>query len=143
MVKFSKKVEYGLVAILHLDFINAYEQVTTKDISTLYGIPEEHLGKVLQRMAKSGLLHSVKGAKGGYALARPLSEITLGELVETLDGPVKVAHEGEDHAVCKQFCTCYVRGAVHEAQVYLRDYMRTVTLDRILKSSEQHAGSAA
>ncbi len=101
------------------------------------------MGKVLQKMAKSGLLNSVKGAKGGYNLARPLAEITLGELVETLDGTVKVSHEGEEHEVCKQFCTCYVRGAVHEAQVFLRDYMRTVTLDRILKSSEQHAEPAA
>ena len=142
MIKLSKKVEYALVALLHLDFVEGDKLVSTKEISETYGMPEEHLGKVLQKLAKQGLLVSVKGAHGGYRLSRPLTAIKLGQVAEGLEGKMVKAHEGEDHTLCTEFCTCYVRGAVEEVQMNLMNYMNEVSLADILrtKMEEQKVG---
>ena len=86
MIKVSKKVEYGLTALIHLDTMHADVIVTTCEISSIYDIPEQHLGKVLQKMARVGLIASIKGAHGGYRPCKSLAEISLGQLVEVLDG---------------------------------------------------------
>lgn len=139
MIKFSKKVEYALTSLLHLDFVQTPGNVRTREISELYNIPEEHLGKVLQRMVRAGYLRSVKGPHGGYALERPLKEIKLGELVETLDGPPRVSHEGEDHEICMEFCGCFVKGAVHEVQLTLMDYMNNLTVEEAVHRRESQS----
>ena len=88
MIKVSKKVEYGLTALLHLDSMQEGEQVSaisTKELSDVYHIPEQHLGKVLQKMAKAGLISSIQGKHGGYVLEQPLAHISLGKIVEVLE----------------------------------------------------------
>lgn len=140
MIKFSKKVEYGLTAILHLDYVKGSGNVSTKELSRAYGIPEEHLGKVLQRMVKAELLHSEKGPRGGYSLERSLGDILLGEVVKALDGGVAASHEGE-HALSHQFASCFVKGGLHEIQQFLINYMNSVTLEQaVLHNKELLAG---
>ena len=78
MLKLSKKVEYGLISMMHMDSVQSGELATARELSDLYNIPAELLGKVLQLLAKNRLIVSVQGAKGGYRLARGLDLVTLG-----------------------------------------------------------------
>jgi len=135
MIKLSKKVEYGLVALLHLEMSDPEQQVTTREMSEMYQIPEEALGKVLQKLTKGQLLESVQGAKGGYLLSHPLTQIKLGDVIEVLEGPVSTAHQGDDHTLCLGFSPCFVRGAVDEVRKHLSDYMHSVTLAEVLKNN--------
>ena len=57
-------------------------------LAELMDVSQSHLAKVLQRLAAKGLLESTRGAAGGFRLARPARELTLLELVETVDGPL-------------------------------------------------------
>ncbi|MFT5122093.1 MAG: Rrf2 family protein [Candidatus Omnitrophota bacterium] len=132
MIKVSKKVEYGLTSLIHLDSMGPHAKVTTKELSEIYEIPEQHLGKVLQKMAKADLVDSTKGAHGGYSTRKSLSDISLGQLVEVLDGPAKAVHEGEQHALCVEFCTCYAKGVMHEIQQYVRRSLYDISLARLL-----------
>ena len=77
MIRLSKKVEYGLIAIRHIATKPLGEIVTAKEIAETYGIPYELLSKVLQKLTKSGLISSHQGMRGGYALARPPVEIPV------------------------------------------------------------------
>ena len=142
MIKVSKKVEYGLTALLHLDQMSDREKVSTKEISEVYSVPEQHLGKVLQKMARADLISSIQGKHGGYALKKELREVSLGEIIEVLDGPMVRVHEGEQHALCIEFCTCYAKGVIHEIQDYVKKAVYDVSLAQLLGRDQPREVSA-
>jgi len=125
-------MEYALTALFHMDIEGAGEFVSTKELSSLYSLPEERLGKILQKLTRSGILESSQGKKGGYRLVKPMNELMLGEIMEALDGPVKTAHDGEDHTLCTGFCSCYVKGAVEEIQQNLLKFVYSVSPKEML-----------
>jgi len=94
----------------------------TKDIADAYHLPVPLLAKVLQKLTKAGVLHSVAGTNGGYKLARDARRITALEVVRAIDGPVILTHCFTEHGVCDQSESCTVREPlrrVHEAIIEL------------------------
>src|SRR5580692_841934 len=109
MLKLTKKADYGLIALRHL--ASAQRSVSAKDISEAYRIPLPLLSKVLQKLARAGLLVSEQGTNGGYRLARAPQEITALEVIRTLDGPIILTHCFTEHdgQECAQSELCPVR----------------------------------
>ena len=70
MLKLTKKADYALMAMKHLAELPDRTASSAKDVAEAYGIPPEALAKILQRLAKVGLLQSQHGINGGYTLAR-------------------------------------------------------------------------
>lgn len=126
MLKLSKKVEYALMALLHMG--RSVDLSTAREVAASCGAPSELLGKVLQAMARAGLIKSVQGARGGYRLARSVEKITLGEVIEAVDGPVNIAVCQEDPSRCGQYPTCTIRQPVVRVQRELQDYMYGLSL---------------
>lgn len=87
-MKFSKKSEYGLRALLELT--RAYGSTTLQrhDIAARQHIPVEFLEQILLALKRAGLLSSKRGAKGGYSLIKQPKDITLGYVIRILDGPL-------------------------------------------------------
>jgi Rrf2 family cysteine metabolism transcriptional repressor len=87
-MKFSKKSEYGLRALLELT--RAYGSTTLQrhDIAVRQHIPIEFLEQILLALKRAGLLSSKRGAKGGYSLIKRPEEISLGHVIRILDGPL-------------------------------------------------------
>ena len=69
MLKFSKKTEYAVIAVMDMAVADNGELITAKDLSEKYNLPRELLGKVLQSLARDRLIISQQGVKGGYRLA--------------------------------------------------------------------------
>jgi Rrf2 family protein len=88
-MKPTAAARYALRALAHLVALDGNPTVTSHDIARAHGIPSEFLLKVLKQLATAGLLHSNKGPHGGYRLARPAKAITLLEIVEAVDGPIR------------------------------------------------------
>ena len=88
MLRFSKKVEYGLMAVHYIAFHQQDGVVNSKRIAEDLGIPAELLAKILQRLSKGKLITSVNGPKGGYVLARDPSEIRVSEVLRAIEGPL-------------------------------------------------------
>src|SRR5580698_6420159 len=117
MLKLTKKADYGLIALRHLATsrpvgASAQSSASAKDISEAYRIPLPLLSKVLQKLAKAGLLISEQGTNGGYRLARDPHEISALEVIRTLDGPIILTHCFTEHAgpvECAQSYSCPVR----------------------------------
>ena len=85
----SKRGEYGLRAMIFLARATSEDKrVTIGDIAESENIPAKFLEQILLALKNSGLLQSKMGAGGGYYLANPPEEITLGQIKRVLDGPI-------------------------------------------------------
>lgn len=133
MIKLGKKAQYALVAMFHLDRVAPGTRVTTRELSEHYGIPEQHLGKVLQRLGRAGLLTSVQGVQGGYELHRELRDIRLGEVLDAVDGK-KVVHSVKHHTILTVFPACYVQGLAHEVERNVVERVHGMRLSDVLNT---------
>src|SRR5713226_8807738 len=107
MLKLTKKADYGLIALRPIAV--AHKGASAKDIAEAYRIPLPLLSKILQKLARTGLLISEQGTHGGYRLARDPHEITALEVIRTIDGPIILTHCFTEHAECDQSDLCPVR----------------------------------
>jgi Rrf2 family protein len=87
VIRFSRRTDYGFMAIRHLAMQPAGSYCCAREIARQHGIPQALTAKLLQRLARRGLVASQHGTKGGYQIARPASQITLREVVEAIEGP--------------------------------------------------------
>jgi Rrf2 family transcriptional regulator, cysteine metabolism repressor len=86
-MKISSKGDYGLRALVDLATHGRSGQpVQVKDIARRQNMPEEYLGQLMVTLRRAGLVNSVRGASGGYLLARPTDQITVADVLESLEG---------------------------------------------------------
>ena len=111
MLKFSKKVEYALIAMVNMDEVMGQgELVTAKSLSGKFNIPPDIMGKVLQALVRNDLLVSVQGVKGGYTISRSLDRITVLEIIEAIDGSISLTSCIKDEqGLCSQFEYCGIQ----------------------------------
>jgi Rrf2 family protein len=129
MIRISKKTEYAIIALVDMSAQGTEILVTAKDISARYNIPREILGKVLQSLAKSNLIESQQGVKGGYQLLVPLNAININKIIESVDGPIKLVdctdEEGTD---CGQINYCNIKNPMGFIQSELIRFFDGITL---------------
>jgi Rrf2 family protein len=130
MLKLTRKSEYGLIALLHIDSQKDGELVTAKEIAETYQLPAELLGKVLQSLAREGLVESVQGSKGGYRLGTPIESVSLGEVIEKLEGPIVITPCCDGSLDCRQVKTCNIHNPVQRIQEEVREFFYTLSLSK-------------
>jgi Rrf2 family transcriptional regulator, cysteine metabolism repressor len=94
MISITTKSPYALRALVELHLRGDACPVPIADLARRRGIPVQFLEQLFATLRRAGILRSQRGVKGGYAFARPASEITVLELVELLDGPLGRDAEG-------------------------------------------------
>lgn len=110
--------------------LQGHEYINVKEIAAATGASEAHLAKVLQRLVKAGLLHSTRGPKGGFALAKPADELTLLDVYEVIEGHV---HQGKcptGRATCP-FAGCILGGVPERLNQEFTDYLASKTVGDI------------
>jgi Rrf2 family protein len=115
MFQLSKKADYGLIALKHLAQ-HTDGSVSAREIAVEYRIPAPLLAKVLQRLARKGLLVSQQGINGGYVLARDPSKISIVDVMEAIDGPIGMT-PCERGSSCEQIDHCSVRDPLMKLKV--------------------------
>ena len=108
-MRLSKKADYALMAMKHLAIKSDVASTSAREIAEQYDIPIELMAKVLQRLARSGLLTSHQGTRGGYTLARPTESISVADIIQAIDGPLTVTACSTEDEQCEQFTKCNVR----------------------------------
>jgi Rrf2 family protein len=132
-MRLTKRGEYGLKALIDLaaqDDPQAATQI--KDIAQRQQIPVKFLEQILLTLKNAGLLRSRAGVGGGYYLARPPAEITLGQVVRVLDGPLApipcVSQMAYERCVCEDETTCGLRLAMLDVRNAIADILDQTTL---------------
>ena len=85
-MKLSTKGRYGLRALIDLALYSEKEAASIASISARQQISESYLEQLIAKLRKAGLVKSVRGAGGGYMLAKPASEISVGDILRALEG---------------------------------------------------------
>jgi Rrf2 family protein len=109
MLRLTKKADYGLIALRHLAELPQGAARSAKEIAEAYGIPIPLLAKVLQTLARAGLVISHAGTHGGYSLARPADRITAFEVIRSIEGPLFISSCTTSHGECFIISTCTVK----------------------------------
>lgn len=128
MLKISRKVEYGIIALKHLYLQDSL--CKSKEISEKFSIPTEIMAKILQGLARAEFLNSIKGASGGYKLARKASDISIKDIIEAIDGPMGIV----DCVLKKDSCpqsimgVCNIQIPLIQVQEKLCDFFTNITL---------------
>jgi Rrf2 family protein len=128
MLRLSKKTDYGLLALNYLASEAPAGVASARVIAEKYEIPVELLAKVLQQMARVGLVAAQKGAHGGYKLGRAASMISLADIVEAIDGPLAITACGRNDDPCDQYGSCTVRDPLGRVKDKILTVLQTTTL---------------
>ncbi|HPC05131.1 MAG TPA: Rrf2 family transcriptional regulator [Anaerolineaceae bacterium] len=135
-MRLSKRGEYGLRAMIALaepeENGNAPQMMQIKDISAREKIPSKYLEQILLTLKNSGFLHSKMGIGGGYYLAKPAQEITLGQIFRLLDGPVApikcVSQIAYEPCNCPDERTCGLRLVMGDVRNAIANILDNTTL---------------
>ncbi len=109
-MKLSTKGKYSMYAMIYLAEHEA-ETPLPLTAMTQTGVQPDYLEQLLASLRKAGLVTTVRGAHGGYALARPAESISVGEIIRATEGPVSMAGCTDDSRSCLSGETCPTRRA--------------------------------
>ena len=133
MLRLSKKADYALMAMKHLAIKSdaGPSSTSAREIAEQYDIPIELMAKVLQRLARSGLLTSYQGTRGGYTLSRSTASISVADIIQAIDGPLTVTACSTQDEGCEQFEKCNVRDPLWRIKDRILTALSTCSLAEI------------
>jgi len=137
MLRLSKKVDYGLMALMHLAREDDASSWSAREMAETYHIPSGLLAKVLQRLAQDGFVASQHGKKGGYTLARPASQISVAEIVQAIDGTLSLTECSSADGNCLQFETCNVKSPLQRLHDRVVEMLSTLTIAQMVEQESE------
>ena len=137
MLKLTKKADYALMAMKHLAERSGQGSLSAKDVADAYGIPPEALAKILQRLAKAGLLNSQHGTNGGYTLSRPAHTISAFEVIQAIDGPLFITSCTTVRGECDQSDRCNIREPLRKVNESIEAVLKRIKISHMREEPEQ------
>ena len=131
MLRLSKKADYALMSMKHLATHTDAASTSARAIAEEYNIPLELMAKVLQKLARRGLLASHQGTRGGYTLSKPTSSISVADIIQAIDGPFTVTACSTEDEQCEQFTKCNVRDPLWRIKDRILSALATCSLAEI------------
>ena len=126
----SSKGKYGLVALMDICLYSRSEAVTLKSVSKRQDISERYLEQIFSILKKGVIINSKKGAQGGYFLARKPKDITVGEILNILEGYLKIVSPSEE----KNDIECFMQKKIwNNINRQIETYFNSITLEELVK----------
>ena len=136
MLKLTKKADYALMAMKHLAEHVAQGSCSAKDVADAYGIPQEALAKILQRLAKIGLIRSQHGINGGYTLTRDPKMISAFEVIKAIDGPLFITSCVTVRGECDQSNRCTIREPLRKVNESIEQVLKNIKISEMHEEPE-------
>ena len=137
-MKLSTRSRYGIHAMYDLACQGPGEPQSIKAIAERQRIPEAYLEQLIGPLRKNGLVRSVRGAQGGYLLARPPEDITMGEVMRALEGDLNLIDCLSEEDACERACSCATRVVWRKVNDGLNQIVDGITLRDIIDDFEQN-----
>jgi len=138
MFKLSKKADYGLIAVKHLATNRKSDHAcSASEVAEEYGISATLMAKVLQRLAKEGVVVAKHGSTGGYQLAKDPAQISALDVISAIDGPVLITSCVTSHGNCETTERCSVREPLRRVNESILGVLSTVTIAQMSEESNE------
>ena len=132
MVRLTKQTDYALVLLTHMAREQDCVRWTAGDLAEVASLPYPMVSKILKALGRAGVLASQRGVKGGYSLAREAAEISVAEVVESLEGPISLTEcTHPDGSSCEHLGHCPTAGNWRLINEAVSNALRGLTLDRM------------
>jgi Rrf2 family protein len=140
-MKLSKKGEYALRALIDLA-MNADRGVAqAHDIARKENIPVKFLEQILLTLKNAGILQSRRGVGGGYSLTRPADQITLGEVIRLIEGPIApigcASRTAPERCSCPDEAICGLRSVMLDVRNAISDIVDQITLADVCERTKE------
>jgi Rrf2 family protein len=166
MLNLTKRCDYGLIALTHLASKagSGEARLSVRGVAEAYRMSQPLLANVMKDLARFGFVRSVRGTKGGYELAIVPEALTVGRVIEALEGPLKLTecvtahepgahepgvhepgvHEPATESSCSLFGSCLIKRSVFLIHMKIRDALYGITIADLAKQAggSVRAGSA-
>lgn len=131
-MKISTKGRYGLRILLDLAIHDTGEPRLIRDIAESQQISEKYISRLIVDLRRAGMVRSIRGAKGGFRLARMPDAITLLEVVEVMEGPMSIVDCVRSPEKCDRLGNCATRDFWGRLNEQIRTSMNQYTLQQII-----------
>ena len=135
-MKLSTRGKYGLYAMVFLAQKDGNGPQPLKEIAQL-GLPENYLEQLLGALRRAGLVKTVRGAQGGYALAKDPKSITVGNIIDAMEGPLALSEclEPGHEAACPRCEGCRTRTVWEYLTQQINNLLDSITLEDMLSGN--------
>lgn len=139
-MRISTKGRYAVRALVELATQEIDKPIMLSQIASRQDIPQRYLIQIFSSLRKGGLVHSVRGAKGGFQLGRKPEDITLEDVLDASEGPIElVACVPNEEANCGRVAECSTRGIWQKVNADVRQVFRQITLSEMVKLQQEHS----
>lgn len=128
-MKISTKGRYGLTVMIELARKDGQGPISLKSIAEEKGLSTHYLEQLAAPLRNAGLIRSIRGAYGGYVLAKPASDISSGDIIRVLEGPITPVEGIEDEEAAQQALWLRIRDVV-------RGVLDSTTLEDLVKEAD-------
>jgi Rrf2 family protein len=142
MLRLTKKADYGLMALKYLAEHQDQAALSAKDIAEAYHIPPQLLAKILQRLAKVGLVRSTAGMNGGYALERNADSITVFEVIYAVDGPLFLTACTSGPKPCDLTESCTIKEPMARVNDSITELLQGIRIGDLVDSDPHNAAKS-
>ncbi|MDD4878979.1 MAG: Rrf2 family transcriptional regulator [Candidatus Omnitrophica bacterium] len=142
-MKLTTKGRYGTRLMLDLALHFGEQPVFLKDAAKRQGISEKYLWHLIPPLKNAGLITSVRGAHGGYSLARSPDRITLKEILLAVEGPISFVSCVGGSSACARSETCATKDIWSEISEKFLQILESFTLEDIVEKQKSKSGSSA
>ena len=134
-MKLSTKGRYGLRALIDLALYSENETVSIQSIARRQNISDSYLEQLMRKLRSAGLIVSVRGAQGGYKLARPANEISVGDVLRALEGTLEAVTCGGEDNSCQGADLCVTKFVWERINSSIRDTVDSIKLSQLVEES--------
>lgn len=134
-MKLSTKGRYGLRAAVDLAMFAKDEPISISTIAARQDLSEGYLEQLFAKLKKAGIVHSIRGTNGGYQLARPAGEISVGDVLRALEGDMVIVDCPDSENQCAKYGSCVTKYVWKRINNSINDTMDAMTLEEIIVNS--------
>ncbi|WP_176720498.1 RrF2 family transcriptional regulator [Desulfuribacillus stibiiarsenatis] len=132
-MQLTKQGDYAIRTVIELSKQIPNAVVPTKQIASAQNIPEVYLTKIVQMLVRSGILETIRGARGGVRLLRNPKELNFRHVIEAVEGPIALNRCIESSMRCDRTQTCDTHPAWKTINQKLIEELEKVTFDTLIK----------
>jgi Rrf2 family transcriptional regulator, iron-sulfur cluster assembly transcription factor len=136
-MQITRAGEYGVMGLMHLARRSPGQRTMIEEVSRQQKISKSFLAKIFQSLVKAGLVRSIRGAGGGFALAKAAAQIPILDIIEAVEGRIVFQRCKMARPDCEHIGGCALCGLFERAQDGLKEALTRTTLADLIRQQEK------